>query len=157
MSRLQNSVDTPYAVEFDHGKLRSNSAGPPSSTMPASGKDHLERLLSADPYSAAIAFVQGEFVISRDLIAAVRELRNRMHPSLLRSFWNTASRLAPALLETYFQSRNRAARNIRFHYDQSNDFYRKFLDSRLVYSSALFQEPDWSLERAIRKAGFDLP
>jgi Mycolic acid cyclopropane synthetase len=29
---------------------------------------------------------------------------------------------------------------IRFHYDRSNDFYRQFLESRLVYSSAYFRD-----------------
>lgn len=35
-----------------------------------------------------------------------------------------------------------------FTNDRSNDFYRTFLDSRLVYSEAYFGEPGWSLDRA---------
>ncbi|CAG4883652.1 putative fatty acid methyltransferase [Georgfuchsia toluolica] len=39
-------------------------------------------------------------------------------------------------------------RNIGRHYDVSNDFYRLWLDPRLVYSCAYFRHPDDSLERA---------
>jgi cyclopropane-fatty-acyl-phospholipid synthase len=35
-------------------------------------------------------------------------------------------------------------RDIQFHYDRSNDFYRLFLDSRMVYSAAHFARPDMS-------------
>ncbi|QBM75860.1 class I SAM-dependent methyltransferase [Sphingomonas sp. AAP5] len=38
-------------------------------------------------------------------------------------------------------SRVGARRNIEFHYDLGNDFYRVWLDPSLTYSSALFAEP----------------
>ncbi|WP_029625371.1 SAM-dependent methyltransferase [Sphingomonas sp. PAMC 26605] len=38
-------------------------------------------------------------------------------------------------------SRVGARRNIEFHYDLGNDFYRLWLDRSLMYSSALFAEP----------------
>lgn len=37
---------------------------------------------------------------------------------------------------------------IEHHYDVSNDFYRLFLDERMVYSCAYFARPDDSLEQA---------
>ena len=39
-------------------------------------------------------------------------------------------------------------RNISKHYDLSNDFFRKFLDKTMTYSSALFTGRDQSLENA---------
>lgn len=41
-----------------------------------------------------------------------------------------------------------AARNARHHYDVSNDFYRLWLDERMVYTCAYFPRPDASLEEA---------
>ncbi len=38
--------------------------------------------------------------------------------------------------------------NISHHYDVSNDFYRLFLDERLVYSCAYFRAPDDTLDTA---------
>ncbi|MDX3908788.1 MAG: cyclopropane-fatty-acyl-phospholipid synthase family protein [Sphingobium sp.] len=41
-----------------------------------------------------------------------------------------------------------ARRNIAFHYDLGNDFYRLWLDDNLHYSSALFSDPSETLEVA---------
>lgn len=45
-------------------------------------------------------------------------------------------------------SRQRDAEAIRFHYDLSNDFYRLWLDERMVYSCAYFRHPDDDLDTA---------
>jgi len=39
-------------------------------------------------------------------------------------------------------------RNIAFHYDLGNDFYKLWLDQSMTYSSALFHDPTLSLEAA---------
>jgi cyclopropane-fatty-acyl-phospholipid synthase len=41
-------------------------------------------------------------------------------------------------------------RNIAFHYDLGNDFYRQWLDPSMTYSSALFEAEEQSLEAAQR-------
>jgi cyclopropane-fatty-acyl-phospholipid synthase len=41
-----------------------------------------------------------------------------------------------------------SARNIHRHYDLSSDFYKLWLDSKLVYTCAYFSEPDATLEQA---------
>jgi len=41
--------------------------------------------------------------------------------------------------------------NIRDHYDLSNEMYRLFLDESMMYSCALFDAPDLSLEEAQRR------
>ncbi len=47
-------------------------------------------------------------------------------------------------------SRRGSARNIAAHYDLGNDFYAKWLDESMTYSSALFQRPDESLPEGQR-------
>lgn len=42
----------------------------------------------------------------------------------------------------------RATRNIREHYDLSNDFFRLWLDPTMMYSSARWESPDATLEEA---------
>jgi cyclopropane-fatty-acyl-phospholipid synthase len=44
--------------------------------------------------------------------------------------------------------RGGSRRNIQFHYDLGNDFYRPWLDAGMTYSSALFVKPGLSLEAA---------
>jgi cyclopropane-fatty-acyl-phospholipid synthase len=45
-------------------------------------------------------------------------------------------------------SRKGSRRNISSHYDLGNDLYRSFLDSRMMYSSAIYPHPSSDLEQA---------
>lgn len=45
-------------------------------------------------------------------------------------------------------NRKRSKKNIEEHYDLGNDFYQTWLDPSMTYSSALFADPDCSLEQA---------
>ncbi len=45
-------------------------------------------------------------------------------------------------------SRRTAVQNIHEHYDLSSDFFRLWLDPSLMYSSALWERPEFSLEQA---------
>ena len=140
--------DISYAVEFRSGKSEVCGSGTPRFTLVVTDESQLRGILEGDSHSAAMAFIRGQFDVSGDLIAALR-LKDRLHRTgFLDWFWTLAAGLAPARIETWIQSRTRAARNIRFHYDLSNAFYRQFLDSRLVYSDACFRDPHWSLEQA---------
>jgi cyclopropane-fatty-acyl-phospholipid synthase len=48
-------------------------------------------------------------------------------------------------------SKRQARKNIQYHYDLGNDFYRLWLDETMTYSSAIFQNPQESLETAQRR------
>ncbi|MDQ6638728.1 MAG: cyclopropane-fatty-acyl-phospholipid synthase family protein [Pseudomonadota bacterium] len=45
-------------------------------------------------------------------------------------------------------TRRGSRHNIAFHYDLGNDFYARWLDPELIYSSALYTDPAQSLEQA---------
>ena len=45
-------------------------------------------------------------------------------------------------------SKQRDAQAVQYHYNLSNDFYRLWLDQRMVYSCAFFHSPDDSLDEA---------
>jgi cyclopropane-fatty-acyl-phospholipid synthase len=48
-------------------------------------------------------------------------------------------------------SKRQARKNISYHYDLGNDFYRLWLDETMTYSSAIFENPQESLETAQRR------
>ena len=48
-------------------------------------------------------------------------------------------------------SKTQAKKNISYHYDLGNDFYRLWLDETMTYSSAIFENPQESLEAAQRR------
>jgi len=72
-----------------------------------------------------------------------------------------ASRVGPSLPHTRLTSRGsrhsraRDSAAVRFHYDVGNEFFRVFLDSRLVYSCAYFARGDETLDDA-QEAKLDL-
>ena len=137
-----------YVVEYRSGRREIYGEAPAAFTVSVCDARQFQRILTANSYSVALDFIRGRFDIRGDLLAALRWRERRFHRGVLDWLWSLGGRLAPVRLETWFQSRDRAARNIRFHYDVSNEFYRQFLDARMVYSSGLFEEPRWSLEQA---------
>lgn len=87
---------------------------------------------------------------TNDLLSLVRlMLRNREHLDamegglawLRRGLDLVAHRLRP-------NSTSGSRRNISAHYDLGNDLFEHFLDSRLMYSSALYEREDDDLETA---------
>ena len=110
--------------------------------------------LPASPYRAALDFVHGRFWVEGDLPAAVRAYVSQAHSTLASEIGGWIVRLSQTRLAAWWNERHKA-RDIRFHYDRSNDFYRLFLDSRMVYSSAYFRHPNQSLDEA-QEAKLDL-
>lgn len=109
--------------------------------------DDAATFLHMNAYSAAMAFVEGKFAVHGDLFSAIRffsnQPRNSLH-ALLFSLWARLEHLRIRLIA----NKQESAQSIQFHYDRSNDFYKLFLDSRMVYSSAYFSDPGRSLEEA---------
>jgi len=136
-----------YEIVYREGPSELIGSGTPAFRIFARDRQSLQRFLRMDAYAAARAYIQGEIDVEGDLAAAIavsraRPLNWKDLASALRA------RLSTAKFESLFQTKARAARNIRRHYDCSNEFYQQFLDSRMVYSCAYFAHPDWSLEQA---------
>jgi cyclopropane-fatty-acyl-phospholipid synthase len=73
---------------------------------------------------------------------------------VVRRFWG-ADRGPPSVLDAVRgdeidrdgkPTTNKA--NVAYHYDVSNDFYRLFLDQRMVYTCAYFTEDHWDIDKA---------
>lgn len=138
----------PYAVEYSDGSFDICGKGEPLFKILAKTRSDFVRLLGLDPYSVAMQFVQGKFSVEGDLVAAVHFYYTQPRSRIQAGFWAALARFGIGRLKSWFQAETRAAQNIRFHYDQSNDFFHQFLDSRMVYSCAYFKEPRQSLEEA---------
>ena len=114
----------------------------------ARGGDAQRWMARGDAYSAGLAYVQGLIDVQGDLIEAVRYQLAHTGATWRRQLLDAVCRWTPWRLTQGWAGRATTARNIRFHYDRSNEFYRQFLDSRLVYSCAYFKAPGDSLDQA---------
>jgi len=98
---------------------------------------------------AGEAYMLGYWSVN-DLTALVRILvQNR---AVLDGMETGLARLtAPIQKALHWAARNTRSgsrRNIAAHYDLGNDFFALFLDPTMMYSSAIFERPDMSLEEA---------
>jgi cyclopropane-fatty-acyl-phospholipid synthase len=123
-------------------------------------------VLKRGPIPLADAYFHGRLDVEGDLYAALGlknyfqslSLTGRERAGLLmdalRLAFKPARKIAPAgyvpttrqFTHDHSLESDRAA--ISHHYDVSNDFYKLFLDERMVYSCAYFHSPDDTLETA---------
>ena len=95
------------------------------------------------------SYMDGDWT-SPDLTAVIRlAVRNLNAIETTNAWFSTLSRAADV-----FRHNGRAntvegsRKNIHDHYDLNNEFFRLFLDSRMVYSCAWYENPEDTLEQA---------
>ena len=108
-------------------------------------RDHamLAQLADATLSSLAEAYVQGRIDVQGEFLEAV-PLAERIADA---AGSNPAQRVARMLFK-HSRRQDRAA--IGYHYDVGNEFYRLWLDERMVYSCAYFKSGDESIDEAQR-------
>lgn len=108
----------------------------------------IRRLLSHGDLGFAEAYIEGDW--SSPDLAALLELAARNIAVLDRKmsgFWPV--RMYNRVLHLlHANSKAGSRKNISFHYDLGNDFYRFWLDPSMTYSSALYVHPNQTLEDA---------
>jgi cyclopropane-fatty-acyl-phospholipid synthase len=144
---LADSVQPAWNAVFADGTSWQSGDGAPAFTFRVKNQAALKSILSTDLYSAAVAYVRGEFDIDGDLCTAIRVKGWRPKSRLRERWFRTVARCA-TLRDCLFQSHAETVQHIRFHYDRSNEFYRLFLDPLMLYSCAYFHSTDATLEQA---------
>lgn len=141
---LEGYGGPPVRVVLWSGEEVAVSDEPPLATVRLRDRRVLLELLCdpdlafGDAYSAGRIDVEGDlarFLESVFASAHAKRRRGLPWPALPRLSW-----LRDPIEE--------AKRNIHHHYDVGNDFYRLWLDERLVYTCAYFPDPAASLEDA---------
>jgi len=123
-------------------------------TFVSTGSTNPAQFLQLDPYSAAMAFVEGRFDVRGDIFEAIRSFSAWPHSTFRHAMFSVLAQLDHLRISSLFANKKETARNIQFHYDRSNEFYSKFLDSRMMYSAGYFSDPDDTLEQAqLQKLG----
>jgi hypothetical protein len=79
-TEIHASRPAAYAVELKDGRRRIQGDGQPAFTFRISDETQLERLLTADDFGAAAAFIRGEFDMSGDLLSAIRFKQAKSRP-----------------------------------------------------------------------------
>jgi len=129
-------------VLFDHGE-----AGP-SAHVIVHDYDFARRALAGGDVGFAEAYMDGQWS-TPDLTAVLEFFSENFEAAgqLAVGGWviKMVNRLRHLLNRN---SRAQARRNIMAHYDLGNDFYEKWLDPSMTYSSGIFASENTSLERS---------
>lgn len=108
----------------------------------------LRRLVTGGDIGFAQAYIEGEWT-SPDLTSVIRFAalnRDTLLTTLRGSGWMRMLNRIGHLFNA--NTRRGSRRNIEAHYDLGNDFYRRWLDPSMLYSSAIWNETTRSLESA---------
>lgn len=130
------------AVPFDSG------APGPDAVLRLHDPAVTRRFILGGHLAFAEAYMDGA-VESPDLVAVV-ELFERNKYAFNQGNPNSLFRIAARRLLHWLNTNNRrgSRRNAAYHYDLGNAFYAQWLDPSMTYSSAVFEDPDSTLEIA---------
>lgn len=135
-------------ARYGDGSEQLIGEGAPRFTITIDSRAAFDALLRSSAAGAASRYLRGEYDIDGDLVAAIQFWEQQWDHRPFSPVLRLLGRLLCLHPESLLQTRSRARRNIVFHYDRSNEFYRLFLDPRMVYSCAYFHEPTDTLEDA---------
>jgi cyclopropane-fatty-acyl-phospholipid synthase len=146
LARLLADLNVPeLAFTLWDGRSVSLPAATPTHRLLVRDRPALWLLLAFPEYYFPEMYAQGRILVGGDLeglLELLQRARAHLNPGSLRR------RAACALFRPSEGSLQRARENIHHHYDLGNDFYRLWLDERMLYTCAYFAEPDMSLEQA---------
>ena len=124
-------------------------SGDPTVTVTVGSPTFYRKALFGGTIGIGEAYIDGDWECS-DLVTLVRLfLSNRNVLEGMEGIGSKVSAFTNRLVHRLKSNTLSGSRqNIRSHYDLSNDFFSRFLDTRLMYSSAVFESVDMTLEEA---------
>ena len=144
LSKIQARLrDAPVRVTLWDGSTSYQGRTPPVATVCIADRRSLWRVVRHQDVGLGDGFRDGGITVEGDLVDAVEAVFR-----VNRAQW-TAARL-PRRRRLWMRSntRGRSAANVGHHYDLGNDFYRLWLDRRMVYTCAYYATPGMTLDEA---------
>ncbi len=149
VAKLRKKADLPVMVQFGEkdekhtgGGLKLGDFDRPLVTIRLRKASAVTRLLAPSLDSLGEAYVEGLIDVDGS-VADILDLAHRM--AVVGS--KTESRLT-RIARSFKHTKKSDKEAIQYHYDVSNEFYQTWLDPRMVYSCAYFENGDETLEEA---------
>ena len=145
LSRLEHGS---LKLECPDGKLLKFGNEDPTVTLSLNSWEPFLAAIRSGDIGFAESYLQGEW--QTDNLAKLIELfihnRNALESAIYGSWWGSLLYRVKHLFNR--NSRAGSRRNIHAHYDIGNSFYTLWLDPSMTYSSALFAQPEFTLQQA---------
>ncbi|WP_445404564.1 class I SAM-dependent methyltransferase [Acinetobacter vivianii] len=119
-------------------------------TVDVHNKALIDLIFKNGVLGAAEGYIQG-YWSSENLVELIQILARNRHV-LDKINQNMLSQASQLILKAWYKTRKNSLsgsrKNIADHYDLSNDFFKLFLDSSMMYSSAVYKQTHMTLEQA---------
>lgn len=143
LARLQNGLGSAgVRLALWDGSSACRSTARHVATIVINDRPTLWRLLRDRDVGFGEGYSAGRIEVQGDLAAALEEVFQARRSLSDGPVVRALRRWLPP------NTRGRARANVHHHYDLGNEFYRLWLDERLVYTCAYFPTPDATLEAA---------
>jgi len=148
LSQIQRRVGSaPIRLAVKDGPSVAPTGASPVATIVIQDRSTLHSLLWDPEVSFGDAYADGRIEVEGDLVRLLEAVYQAADNVATAGGWY--SRLASKWLEFWQNNSLRGSRNnIHRHYDLGNDFYKLWLDDRMLYTCAYFPTPSSSLEEA---------
>jgi cyclopropane-fatty-acyl-phospholipid synthase len=146
-TKLQSGALTIELANGARHRIRGAAPGP-EGHLRLHRERAIRRFITGGRLGFSEAYLDGDW--DSDDLARLLELMSRNEQVYDDLDGGSLWRRIPARLQHLVRvnTRRGSRRNILAHYDLSNDFYRRWLDRSMTYSSAQFAHPDMTLEEA---------
>ena len=149
LSKIQARMrDAPVRIALWDGTTFYSVPSAPVATVRVGDRRSLWRIVRHQDVGLGDGFRDGDITVEGDLVGAVEAVFR-----VNRAVWTATKRRRRLWMRS--NSRGRSAANVGHHYDLGNDFYRLWLDRRMVYTCAYYATPEMSLDEA-QEAKLDL-
>ncbi|MGW8312193.1 MAG: class I SAM-dependent methyltransferase [Desulfuromonadales bacterium] len=161
-NKVFSAAPVPFAIRLWDGSEWCHGNAPPRFTLSLKHPAALQRILwSPNELSLGESYIYDGFDIIGDLEASFK-----IADYLISRQWPISEKLRlgrkllslngkgqglrnqPVRLRGRAHTKQRDAQAVQYHYNISNDFYKLWLDQRMIYSCAVFHSPSQTLDEA---------
>jgi cyclopropane-fatty-acyl-phospholipid synthase len=144
--KIQDSVDNRVGVHLRPNANATSPNGHYPHGITVSDRRTLYKLMLNPEIAFGDAYMRGELEVQGDLVGLLENVFRAMQKSGRVGWYSRAA--SWWLAQVQRNSLRGARRNIHRHYDLDTNFYKLWLDDRLVYTCAYFPTPSATLEEA---------
>ncbi|MEX2496965.1 MAG: cyclopropane-fatty-acyl-phospholipid synthase family protein [Woeseia sp.] len=134
------------ALRLWNGKEYCSSIEPPVATLEIRDRTVLLDLIRSRPMGFGENYIKGLIDVEGDFFEMIDEAARAYSRKTTRGYHLQKLRSGIASLRSNTLKRSR--HNVHKHYDLGNDFYKLWLDERMVYTCAYYEQPDATLDEA---------
>ena len=147
VSRVLGAAGNPnISVRLWNGNEYRMSDGDPVACMEIRDRGALFALLRSPSIGFGECYSQGRIEVDGDIRAFMIELSGAIRQQRRGAYYGP--KLRSILNAARTNSLTVSRHNVHHHYDLGNDFYKLWLDERMVYTCAYFERPEATLEEA---------